>query len=418
VQFVSVLAFNSVGDAWHVFADHPLILLLMPLFGAFIGWVTKVLMIWMIFNPIEFKGIGPIGWQGQMPKRAAKFGSEATDMILGKLIDPREIIDSLDPASISAALDDLMLEVTDDVARDIAGRRWDQLPDRAKAVIRSRVRSRAPHVVARLLEQTKANIDELFNPGYIATSHLIKDKRLLNQLIGDTIVPELQFMKRFGTLFGGVVGGAQMVVFAFTENHLLIPLAGLSVGLVSDYLALQMIFRPTAPKRYLGVLPWQGLFFKHRNEFAADYARLAATKIISPEVIMESLLDGPLADRLFGMIRGEVDDAIRRELGVIEPLVPAAIGSERYRMLSSVVVTRARERLPAATAQLSGYAEQALDLETLARDALIALSDEEYENMLRPMFKDDEWLVIALGGGLGFLVGELQVLLLEKVGGL
>ena len=38
--------------------------------------------------------------------------------------------------------------------------------------------------------------------------------------------------------------------------------------------------------------------------------------------------------------------------------------------------------------------------------------------MIRPVFKDDEWLVVVVGGGLGFLVGELQVHLLTALGGL
>lgn len=58
---------NTAAEAWQVFTDHPVILLLMPVVGAFIGWITKVLAIWMVFKPIKFVGIGPIGWQGQLP---------------------------------------------------------------------------------------------------------------------------------------------------------------------------------------------------------------------------------------------------------------------------------------------------------------------------------------------------------------
>ena len=415
---MSALAAIGPVQAWHVFTAHPVALLLMPVVGAFIGWVTKVMMIWMIFNPIEFKGIGPLGWQGQLPKRAAKFGSEASEMILGKLIDPRELIDTLNPQQIAAELDGVMLDVIDDVARELLGSRWDRLPAAARSLVIARTRSRAPQVVASLLQQAKGNIDELFDLSYVATAHLIKDKRLLNSLIGDTIVPELQFMKRFGTLFGAVVGGVQMVVFAFTRSHLLIPLAGLSVGLVSDWFALQMIFNPREPKRYFGALRWHGLFFKRRNEFAADYAKLTAAKILTPAVVMDGLLSVPLGDRLFAMVRNEVQTAISDELGIVEPLVPAAIGSEQYRTLSDRVTSHARARLPDAATRLEGYAGEALDLETMAREALTALSDEDYENMLRPMFKDDEWLVVAVGGALGFLVGELQVFLLTKLAGL
>ena len=415
---MTVLAFNSVGDAWQVFADHPLALLLMPVIGGFIGYITKVLAIWMVFNPIEFRGIGPIGWQGQLPKRAAKFGSHAAELILENLIDPRELVDKLDPQRIAAELDSVMLDVIDDIARDVLGDRWDRLPAAVKAPVIARARSRAPQMIESILRQGKDNIDELFDLSYIVTANLIRDKPLLNELVRDTIVPEMVFMKRFGTLFGAGVGALQMVVFAFTENHWLIPLAGLAVGLVSDWIALQMVFQPREPKRYFGVFEWHGLFFKRREEFAADYARLGAEKVLTPAVILDSLLNGPLADRLFAMVRNEVQDAIDAELNIVEPLVPAAIGSARYTELRNLVVARVQERLPEAAARLEGYTGEAIDIEATARTSLAALSDEEYEGMLRPVFKDDEWLVVAVGGGLGFVVGELQVFLLEKLGGL
>jgi uncharacterized membrane protein YheB (UPF0754 family) len=415
---LTVLAVNSVSDAWHVFTDHPVVLLLMPVVGGFIGWITKVLAIEMVFKPIEFKGIGPVGWQGQLPRRAAKFGSHAAELVLENLIDPRMLVDKLDPRRIATELDDVMVETVDDIAHDLIGNRWDQLPTAAKAPVYARARSRAPQMIASLLDYAKRNIDELFDLSYITTSNLIRDKALLNELVRDTIVPEMRFMKRFGTLFGAGVGAVQMVVFAFTENHFLIPLFGLGVGLVSDWIALQMVFHPREPKRYFGLLPWHGLFFKRRAEFAEDYAKLAAEKVLTPAVILDSLLNGPLADRLFGMVKNEVETAVAEELSIVEPLVPAAIGTARYNSLRNTVVQRAQARLPDAAARLEGYTAEAIDIENTAKESLGQLSDEEYEGMLRPVFKDDEWLVVAVGGGLGFFVGELQVFLLEKLGGL
>ena len=44
-----------------------------PLAAAFVGWVTKIVAVKMIFYPVEFKGIPPyLGWQGQIPSHAAK----------------------------------------------------------------------------------------------------------------------------------------------------------------------------------------------------------------------------------------------------------------------------------------------------------------------------------------------------------
>mgnify|MGYP001581192326 CR=1 FL=1 len=36
--------------------------------------------------------------------------------------------------------------------------------------------------------------------------------------------------------------------------------AGAIDGLVNNYLAIEMIFRPLEKKRYLGIFPYQGLF--------------------------------------------------------------------------------------------------------------------------------------------------------------
>jgi len=44
------------------------------------------------------------------------------------------------------------------------------------------------------------------------------------------------------------------------------------------------------------------------------------------------------------------------------------------------------------------------------------LTNEQYESILRPVFKDDEPLMITVGGVLGGVVGELQVLLIEHFG--
>ena len=42
----------------------------------------------------------------------------------------------------------------------------------------------------------------------------------------------------------------------------------------------------------------------------------------------------------------------------------------------------------------------------------VHLTPIEYEGLLRPAFRQDEWKLIAVGGIIGFLVGELQVLLM------
>ena len=51
--------------------------------------------------------------------------------------------------------------------------------------------------------------------------------------------------------------------------------------------------------------------------------------------------------------------------------------------------------------------------EQTVREKMNKLTPEQYESILRPVFKDDEPLMIAVGAVLGGVVGEIQVLVIE-----
>src|SRR3954470_4363360 len=93
--------------------------LTIPLFSGAIGYATNWTGIWMLFNPIEFRGVplpglaplarllprkiqrgpgnmdGRLGWHGISPSRAAKMGSIAVDKGIAKVDTPREFFDQL-----------------------------------------------------------------------------------------------------------------------------------------------------------------------------------------------------------------------------------------------------------------------------------------------------------------------------------
>jgi len=74
------------------------------------------------------------------------------------------------------------------------------------------------------------------------------------------------------------------------------------------------------------------------------------------------------------------------------------------------------ERLPETLHEAQDYAASAIDLEKTIVEKMNQLSPEEYESILRPVFKDDEPLMITVGAVLGGFVGELQVQMIELLG--
>ena len=69
-------------------------------------------------------------------------------------------------------------------------------------------------------------------------------------------------------------------------------------------------------------------------------------------------------------------------------------------------------RLPTALKEVEDYADSAMDIHRTLVSKMQEMTAEEFEGVLRPVFEQDEWKLIAVGAILGFLVGELQVFIM------
>ena len=86
-----------------------------------------------------------------------------------------------------------------------------------------------------------------------------------------------------------------------------------------------------------------------------------------------------------------------------------AIGGEKYQNLKTEVAERILQQLPETMRYVESYAEDAMNVRNTLVERMQRLSPEEFEGMLRPAFKEDEWSLIIVGAVLGFLVGEMQI---------
>lgn len=73
------------------------------------------------------------------------------------------------------------------------------------------------------------------------------------------------------------------------------------------------------------------------------------------------------------------------------------------------------EHQPSALSHVEEYAEDALDIRNTLIEKMQQITVEEFEHVLGPAFEQDEWKLIAVGAILGFMVGELQVFLVEHL---
>ena len=224
-------------------------IVVMPLIAAVIGYVTKLAAIRMMFRPINFVGIPPfLGWQGVVPRNSARMIRISAELLTTRLVDPREIFGRLDPDRVAAEIEGPLLLAVDEIAREVLERYhpslWEMLPMLAQDMVIKQVQAGSPAMVRRIMAEIRENIEDVLDIKQVAVSALERDKELLVRLIRDISRPEMAFIARCGIYFGFTLGLIQTVVWVLTHEPLVLPLFGAAIGLLTDWLAIKLVFFP------------------------------------------------------------------------------------------------------------------------------------------------------------------------------
>lgn len=388
-----------------------------PVVAAMIGYVTKRVAIEMMFRPLEFVGIKGtfLGWQGVVPRHGGRMAAVATDLLTSNLLDVRDVFDRIDPDRITREIEQPLLRAVDEIARDVLTechpKLWEALPQMARELLIKQLQATSPKLVRQVMDELRSNLDEVLDVKHMSVRRLTSDKSLLVRLIRETSRPEMAFIARSGIYFGFVLGVVQSVVWALTKNPIVMPIFGASIGLFTDWLAIKLIFVPREPIRF-GRFTLHGKFQRRRAEVARQYGEMIANELLTVPNLMDAILRGPRSDRLVAMVRRMVADAVEEQAEAARPLAGVAIGRRRLEEIKRAAAERALRRLPDTVRHAEDYLTRAMDVANMVEDRMLRLTPVEYEELLRPAFRQDEWKLIAVGGVIGFVVGELQVLLM------
>jgi len=392
----------------------------MPFVAGTIGYVTNVIAIKMMFWPLEFIGVKEpwLGWQGIVPRKCAKMARIACDAMVPTLITEKEIFERLDPremARIMGAPDrERLRQLVDEIMEEHNPELWRALPQRIRDAAIRRVKIDHEAVVTRIMEGMVDEIDKVFDLREMVVEALMRDKALINRIFQETGKDEFRFIGHCGFYFGFLFGLFQMVGWAFVKTDWQLPVFGLIVGYATNWIALKMIFRPQQPTKY-GPVTFQGLFHKRQKEVARDYSRLIADEVVNPSNITAAVLKGPRREYAYHIVGRFLRFEVDQQLGPLKPAVQAAMGSDNFQSAQRAAVNHTVERLPEMVRPIDEYAKNAMRLSETLSERLASLPADEFEDMLRPAFKEDEWILIAVGAALGFFVGLGQLIVFKMV---
>ena len=392
-----------------------LLYLSIPITSGLVGWFTNYLALKMTFYPIEFIGIRPIGWQGIIPSKTKKMAEKSVDLLTAKLLRMEEQFAKIDPHKVAeemrSSLMEISIKLTDEVMDAQIPDLWHKTPKTIRQSVYEAAEEILPEVVEEMMVDIKMHINELLDLKRLSVNILMKDKTLVNEIFLKCGRKEFKFIERSGFYFGFLFGFSQMIIFYFFKPWWLLPLFGLIVGYITNWLAIKLIFEPRRPKKY-GPIVFQGLFQKRQQEVAKEYSEIISSRILTTEGLFEYMLRGPGSAKLAALLKVHIEKVVDHAAGVSGTLMKMISGEERMNVIKNIVFFRFMQELPISIRQVFDYAEESLDLKNNLRTKMSALSPEEFEGFLRPAFQEDEITLILVGAVLGCMAGFAQYFIL------
>lgn len=417
-------------------------LLLIPPITGIIGYFTNWVAIRMLFYPLEFRGIdvpgleqitsrlphritqipgmieGKLGWQGIIPSRARKMGSISVDTGISRIASQREFYQKFDPERIAehilASSSDEIHELVESIIQEQHPDLWASASPMGRQLIHARISDKLPEVTRNITRRIGENVDELLDIKKMVIEHLGENPELINRIFLETGEREFKFIVNSGFYFGTLLGCVSVPLFVFVDRWWVLPVAGVFVGYATNWLALKMIFRPMHP-RHIGPFKIHGIFLRRQAEAAETYASIVAEEIITLENIAQNLLYGPNADRTRRMIKDELEEAIDESAGLAGPLVRMTTGTTEYESMREEIADRGVNYAIEPMQDPTFNDERSEAIQQLMASRMKEMPPAEFAVMLRSAFKEDEWLLVAVGAALGFVAGWIQLIVVTAV---
>jgi len=339
----------------------------------------------MLFYPIDYEGVGLgqyqgcsyglLGWQGVVPAKTEKMALRLVDVITNDLLSLREVFESIDPDVLAKKLEEPVLS---SIEKD-CGWYWSIM-----------IKPFLPFVLKKLTKELQNEIEDVLDLNYVVLNAFVKNKQILVDLFQKVGKCELQFLVESGFGLGFIFGIGQMCLWSLLPKKWTLPLAGALVGYITNWMAIKLLFEPADPID-VGPFVLQGLFESRQNDVSEEFGQFMESRVLT---------SSQLLDALSNYNQDEFYKFLRKHL-------PYPIPDKILHATINAIYNIAHEqhRYP----EIHSYLSRELDISTTLATRLKLLTPTKFENLLHPVFQEDELILIVVGGILGALAGLVQV---------
>ncbi|GBF48701.1 hypothetical protein LPTSP4_02010 [Leptospira ryugenii] len=381
---------------------------------AYIGCVTNWLAVQMMFYPLHFRGFfSVIGWQGVIPKKSQTMASHLWKIIQNSIakdskwelkIHEVQAEETLREPLSNLACEQIFLHLERNFPKQTSA-----MSTGIRMEIKQRIVMETENWINKYMLQLRTLDERALNLQNMMVSQLTGDHvQKLNQIFQTVGRTEFRFIILCGALLGGLLGfvlslqGKEMIpIWAFV-------IFGSLVGYITNWLAIQMIFRPIQKVKLLGNIHWQGLFLRRRFQVADDFSQFFSEEIFSPEHLFDFIFLHSPTNEFLKECSATIQFQIQKLQRILHPNFDDM--TEAPKEISWGIAVQILEEIQKRKPSLLPCFDFQKDLRLRLKEYLNALPNQQFETILRSIFKEDESSLVWTGAVLGACFGLLPII--------
>ncbi|MGI9527172.1 MAG: DUF445 domain-containing protein [Weeksellaceae bacterium] len=198
----------------------------------------------------------------------------------------------------------------------------------------------------------------------------------------------------------------------FYLKLILIPVISALIGWVTNKIAVWLLFNPKEPTRIL-FWTFQGVFPKRQAAIAQRIGDLVADELLSAESIKGQVFTKENMDGIVSFILSKVDNYMETEFKQDHWFIALFMGDGTKTKVRSELERKLFESLDDISENFHDYLESKVNIRELVADRINSLDSGEVNNLMNQILKNELGFIEITGAVLGFMIGLIQVILLE-----
>jgi len=417
-----------------------------PLVCLVFTWFHVWLALLMMFYPLNFYGLPcrpivpewlglPInGWQGIVPRKAHIMAERVCDTMIGNIVTIEEFMDRVEPDHFWDSLQESFGTVSSAVLERLMKSRcpgvWENLPSEVQLELKEKVQEETKKSFTPALDDIKKNINTILDLRQMSSDALASDPGLMVWMFRKIAARELRFITHVAAVMGFLLGLVQVVLYMALQgvqspswlpswDYIMLPVSGLLIGYFTNWLAIKMTFSPVWPHMYLNnVINIQGVFMKRQKEASEQLAQLVCEKVVDARAMLNYMVQSPNGSQGIDMIleiyKRHVSNTVDKSLGRFGNIAPSFV-KDMVDGVKDELIEITQEVLPEHTEKITQYMDETMKIRETLTWRLQRITPPEFERIIHPIFEEDEWILLVVGGFLGVVIGLLQAWALQAL---